>query len=383
MTSDRRIAFVCSSSSWGGLEMNVLRLAVWLSERGLRVRLFTRTGTPLATRARSTAVPVEELPAYRKYAALGTARSLAARFRDDGICTAFAFHRDDLDFMAWVKVFSGAGFRLAYQQHMQLGTSRRDPFHTFRYARYDAWISPLEWLRAEVLEKTRVPPDRVRVIPLGVDVGRFSGDAPSRGEAAARFLLPPGGTTFGIIGRIDPGKGHLFLVRCVRDLRDRGHDARLLIAGSPTRGDDPAAGGGYAAELASLVTTLGLTDAVFIRAFVEDPLDFYRAVDACVIATPAETYGMVTLEAMASGTPVIGTASGGTREILEDGALGLLYTPGDAAGFIAKAGTVIAGGYPAGMVEKARARVSEKFSHGRECDLLLDLVSELHGAPPA
>lgn len=372
------IAFVCTSPSWGGLELNVLRLASWLTERGHPVTLYTGPGTPLFNEARKLGRPAVELQPHRKYFDFGAARSLHSRLRDSGIDTAMAFHRDDLDLMSWVKVFAGSRLTLIYQQHMQLGISRRDPVHTFRYARYDAWISPLEGLRDEVLSKTFVPAWKISVIPLGIETGRYSDPRPSRTEARNYFGLPDGGTTFGIIGRIDPGKGQQFLVETLREVRGRGHDARLLIVGSPTlEGRAAAPGKGHAAELERLIDSLEIGDSVFLRPFVDDNRYFFRAVDACVMATPAETYGMVTIEAMASGVPVIGTDAGGTGEILDGGRFGLLYRPGDREDFIAKSEVVLEGRYGNRMLEAARAHVAEKYSHEVECDKILSLITNL------
>jgi glycosyltransferase involved in cell wall biosynthesis len=371
--------FFCGSPSWGGLEINVVRLARWLRERGLDVTLLARDGTPLHREAVGAGLPVEAVGPHRKYFDFAAARDLRSRLRRLGVTTLFVFHRDDLDLAAWVKVFHGPPLRLVYQQHMQLGVSRRDPVHAFRYSRYDAWISPLEGLRSDVLAKTWMPPEKVRVIPLGIDA-RHYGEV-SRESARHYFGIPPGGTLFGIIGRIEPGKGQGFLVRAVKKLRDAGHDARLLVVGDATI--EPGAAGparDFPGQLRDAVRELGLTGVAWIHPFMADARPFYGAVDACVMATANETYGMVTLEAMASGTPVIGTDSGGTREILGGGRYGMLYRPGDLDDFARRAGALIAGEYPREMVAAARERALNEFSADRECAMIAELLRDLHRA---
>ena len=158
--STETLGFFCSSPSWGGLEINVFRLAGWLTARGMPVTLLVPEGTPLHTRAAAAGYAVSVAGRHRKYLDISAARRLRATLGELGIATVFAFHRDDMDLMAWVKFLSGPSLRLVYQQQMQLGVSRRDPVHSFRYSRYDAWISPLEGLRAEVLAKTRIPPEK-------------------------------------------------------------------------------------------------------------------------------------------------------------------------------------------------------------------------------
>lgn len=382
--------FFCASPSWGGLEMNVLRLARWLGGRGIDVVLLPRDGAPLHREAVRAGLHMESVGPHRKYFDLAAARDLVGRLRRLGVTTLFAFHRDDLDLASWAKLLHGRPLKLVYQQHMQLGVSRRDPIHAFRYGRFDAWISPLESLRDEVLAKTRMRPERVRVIPLGVDAALYAGGSGAPGaadaaqsRAAARnyFGIPAGGTLFGIIGRIEPGKGQGFLVKAVKRLREGGHDARLLVVGDATIEPGGAAPAhDFPGQLREAVRDLGLSGVAWIHPFMEDARPFYRAVDACVMATANETYGMVTLEAMASGTPVIGTDSGGTRELLGGGRFGMLYRPGDIDDFTRCASALIGGGYPRAMVDAARDRALTEFSADRECAMIADLVRELHGA---
>jgi D-inositol-3-phosphate glycosyltransferase len=336
-------------------------------------------GHPLHREAARAGLPVEPVGPHRKYFDFAAARDIRSRLRRSGIDTLFVFHRDDLDLAAWVRALHGPPLKLVYQQHMQLGVSRRDPVHAFRYGRYDAWISPLEWLRDELLAKTWMRREKVHVIPLGIDAGLFRDETISREAARNYFGIPAGGTLFGIIGRIEPGKGQGFLVKAVKKLRDSGHDARLLVVGDATI--EPGGGGpshDFPGQLREAIRELGLPGIASIRPFMEDARPFYKAVDACVMATLHETYGMVTLEAMASGTPVIGTDFGGTREILGEGRFGMLYRPGDIDDFSRRAESLIAGAYSRGMVAAARERALNEFSAERECAMIADLVGELH-----
>jgi D-inositol-3-phosphate glycosyltransferase len=383
MDEQSRTGFFCTSPSRGGLEINVLRLARWLGGRGTPVTLLVCNDTALHRGALRSGLAVEVVGRHRKYFDLRAASELLATLRRLGIDTVFVFHRDDMDVMAWVKLLAGPALTLLFQQHMQLGVSRRDPVHSFRYARYDAWISPLVGLRDEVIAKTRIPPGKIHVIPLGVETDLYAGDGPGPEEARNFFGIPPGGTLFGVLGRIEPGKGQAFLVRAVKRLRDEGHDARLLVVGDVTIEPGQSTGAGdHAGALRGLVRALGLQGVVWLHPFIDDPRPFFRAVDACVMATMSETYGMVTLEAMASGTPVIGTNSGGTPELLGEGRFGMLFSPGDEQDFIRCAGRVIRGEYPRDVITAARARVLEQFSHERECAMITELLGRLRGAAP-
>jgi glycosyltransferase involved in cell wall biosynthesis len=230
-------------------------------------------------------------------------------------------------------------------------------------------------------------PEKVRVIPLGIDTALYreaagsAGPLPSRDSARNYFGIPPGGTLFGIIGRIEPGKGQGFLLRGVKKLREAGHDARLLVVGDATIEPGSARPAtDFPTQLRDAVREFGLSGVAWIHPFMDDARPFYAAVDACVMATMHETYGMVTLEAMASGTPVIGSDFGGTREILGGGRFGLLFKPGDLDDFVRCAAAFITEGHPRPMADAARERALGEYSADRECAMITDLVGELHRA---
>jgi len=375
------VAFFCSSPSWGGLEINVLRLAGWLTERGRPVTVMTPPDTPLCREAAARGLETVPLARHRKYFDFTAAGVIAGTLKRLGLKTMFVFHRDDMDVAAWARFLGGRRVRLVYQQQMRLGVSRRDPVHALRYRAYSAWIAPLDYLREEVLSLTTVPAEKIHVIPLGIDEGPYREPVPAKAEARRYFGLREGVTVFGIIGRIEPGKGQAFIVRALKRLREgrTGKDVpELLVVGDVTIEPGPRRSRrNHAVELRELVSSLGLEEAVHFHAFMDDNRLFYRAVDACVMATAQETYGMVTLEAMASGVPVIGTDATGTREILERGRLGMLYTPGDEASFLAHAGSIVAGEVDPRMLQDAEAVVREKYSHDRECAMIIDLVDRL------
>jgi D-inositol-3-phosphate glycosyltransferase len=225
--------------------------------------------------------------------------------------------------------------RAVYQQHMKLGVSKRDPIHTVRYAALDVWIAPLKYLKAETQKKTRVPAKKIHVIPFGIDVDYFAQNPFSKEQAREMLHLPQDVPMLGVLGRIDPKKGQGFLIEALPILDKKlGAEYHLLIEGSSTMGEGEA----YEKSLHNKVQALGLGGRVHFRKSAEDVRPFYRAIDVFCMPSEGETYGMVTLEALASGLPVVGTDRDGTREILGENSSGYLYQPGDAAGFAASLG---------------------------------------------
>ncbi len=122
---------------------------------------------------------------------------------------------------------------------------------------------------------------------------------------------------FVMVGLLHPGKRYDEAVDALRLVRDRGHDVRLHIAG-----------GGRDKELVAHIHRTGMQDVVELLGYVEDPFPLFRRSHALIMSSRDEAMGRVTVEAMASGLPVIGHASGATPEIVRDGVTGLLYTDG-------------------------------------------------------
>lgn len=166
--------------------------------------------------------------------------------------------------------------------------------------------------------------DRVVTIMNGVDLTEYRPDVPGadvRDELGWRNR-----PVLAAISRLDPEKGHETLLEAMRRLLARFPDARLVIAGRAAV--EPVA---RHAALQRRVEALGLGAAVRLVGFRRDIPALLAAADICVLPASAEACGRVLLEAMAMAKPVVGTASGGTPEIVENGVTGILVPPADPA----------------------------------------------------
>ena len=122
---------------------------------------------------------------------------------------------------------------------------------------------------------------------------------------------------FVMVGLLHPGKRYDEAVDALRIVREKGHDARLSIAG-----------GGRDKDLIMHIHRAGLAPFIDLLGFVEDPFPLFAKSHALIMCSRDEAMGRVTVEAMASGLPVIGHASGGTPELIADGITGMLYHDG-------------------------------------------------------
>jgi D-inositol-3-phosphate glycosyltransferase len=177
---------------------------------------------------------------------------------------------------------------------------------------------------------------RTTVIPCGVDTGLFRPD--DRDVARARIDAGDAPVVL-YVGRIAPIKGLETLLDAVAHLRARGATFRLLIVGGEA--DEPTEG--HEAEIRQRVDRLGLRDTVrFVGAQPQEALrDYYVAADVTVLPSYYESFGMVALEAMACGSPVIGSRVGGLATTVRDGVTGFLVPDGNALALAERVEAVI------------------------------------------
>ena len=369
------IALLCLSSSWGGLEINTVKLAGWLRARGWQITLLAPPDSPALQQAQTEGLLCQPLSSRSKTFSLSAARQLATYLRQQQIRVLIVTQNRDLGLVSLVKLLMGKQIHLIYQQHMQLGPPKRDWFHTLRFRVLDAWLSPLPWLAKQVAEKTRFDPAKVHVVPLGIELGRFVDPGLTKAAARQQLGLPANGTLLGLLGRFDEGKGQDFVLEVVHQLRaQHQRSVELVLMGEPTKNE----GDEYFAHLNQLVRNYDLERAVHFRPFSAQTEVFYRAIDVFVMASKNETYGMVTIEAMAAGLPVLGTRIGGTAEILKDGQTGLLYPLGDmeaCAQAILRCLDNPTWAQKLGQAAQQEARL--KYSHERQCELTEQIIQSV------
>ncbi len=172
-----------------------------------------------------------------------------------------------------------------------------------------------------------VAPANVAVIPCGVDMGRFRPQDKRRARAA--LALPPTAPTLLFVGRLQPSKGIDTLLQAAADIRRDYPDVGVLVVGGGLDDQDER----ETAELNRLQILghrLGLSNVHYIKAQPQEKLaQYYAAADIFVMPSHYESFGMVALEAMACGTPVVASKVGGLASTIVHGDSGLLVPSGD------------------------------------------------------
>lgn len=214
----------------------------------------------------------------------------------------------------WVENYGGVIRRVGVAFHNKFLVDK-----VLSYAR--VIISPSEYFinESRFLGKYR---DKIVVIPNGINLEEFNIPY-TKEECRKKLGLPIEGEMIFFIGDLLPYKGPDILVKAMRRIVEDVPDTELIFAGK----------GMMRNELEKLSKKLGIEKNIKFEGFVEESLKpfYYRAADIfCLPSTAStESFGIVNLEAMACGIPIVASKIGGVPDVVKDGENGLLVHPGD------------------------------------------------------
>ncbi|WP_145189851.1 MULTISPECIES: glycosyltransferase [unclassified Pseudomonas] len=163
------------------------------------------------------------------------------------------------------------------------------------------------------------PAERIQTLYNRIDIDALQAALVPRAEARQALGLDAQAWVVGNVGRLHPDKDQATLLRgFAQALPDLPAGARLAILGKGRLED----------SLKALATQLGIADHVLFLGQVPDARRYFQAFDVFALSSDHEPFGMVLLEAMVAGVPVLATACGGAREVVEG--VGVLFALGDA-----------------------------------------------------
>ncbi len=228
------------------------------------------------------------------------------------------------------------------------------------YAHLAVCDSP--FIAEELRRYTGYPAERVRVVPLGVDVARLAAPPPAAEleHLRSRWRLT-GRRVLLYVGRIAGNKRVDLLIDALARLADRYPDLHLLVVGDT---DSLPAYRDLTAQLQRQAADRGVAGRVTFAGRVEDVWPVYHLADAFVTASQHEGFGVPLVEAMAAGVPVVAGASAALPWVLgaagAQPAAGLLCEPGDAASLAARLAQVLDDAeLRRGLVERGRTRAQD------------------------
>jgi len=184
-------------------------------------------------------------------------------------------------------------------------------------------IACSEHVREHLVRRVGLPREKVALVYNGVDTDLFSppqGAAdPVRVAVREELAVGPGEKLIGTVGHLNRQKGHDVLIAALADVVRREPAARLVIAGR----------GPLRRRLEALAARHGVEGKVVFAGMVGEVARFLKGLDVFAFPSRWEGFGIALTEAMATGLPVVASATGGIKEIVEDGVSGRLVPPED------------------------------------------------------
>jgi glycosyltransferase involved in cell wall biosynthesis len=175
------------------------------------------------------------------------------------------------------------------------------------------------WTASKVHPKHGYAKQNIAVVPNGIDVEKFKPDATAGQKLRDEWNLPSGKKVIGIVGRLDPVKGHTTFFKAARELSEKRPDVHFVCVGSGSAE--------YKAFLQEWVASQKLSRRVTWSDARLDMPAVYNALDILTSASSSESFPNVIGEAMACGLPCVVTDVGDSSRIVGDS--GLVIPPGD------------------------------------------------------
>jgi len=225
-------------------------------------------------------------------------------------------------------------------------------------------------------EKRGVPPDRLTVVPNGVDPDQFEGVSQADREKVARRYELNGDQVVLFVGTVTPRKGVEELVAAVEGPLRNGTDAHLLVVGRTDLEEE------FVDDVQEAVADAGLTYAVTFTGFVEEEelAACYDLADVFAFPSYEEGSSVAIMEAIAAGLPVVGSDIDGVTQQIDDGTHGLLVDPGDVDGLSQALQQVLEDDDRRAAMAAALNDRAQGLSWDRVTDRIVDVYGEVAGA---
>jgi glycosyltransferase involved in cell wall biosynthesis len=359
----------------GGAERMLLDLARHVDADVLRLVVVLLENGPMERELESLGVTVHVVPA-------GRLRQLSRLVRTTGRIASIAHQERAGIIVGWMAKGHVYGSLAATRARLpaalyQLGTPTvMSPLDRIATALPSDVILVCSLASAQAQNSIR-PRREVRVVYPGVDLERFDPAAlPSPSDARRQLGLPARGPIIGMAGRLQRWKGMHLLVEAMPRVRASFPDARCVLIGG-SHDLEPE----YPSFLRGLISELELDHHVLLAGQRADVPLWLQAADIVIHASDREPFGIVVIEAMALGKPVVAADSGGPREILSHEIEGLLAPSGDAAALARAIGRYLEDEGLAKRLGAAARRRALAFSSARYADQLTRLFRELALGP--
>lgn len=224
------------------------------------------------------------------------------------------------------------------------------------------------YMEQEIMNLFQLPTDKLDIIPNGVNAASVQAAQPDA-SFRERYATPQEKIVF-FVGRMVTEKGVHVLLESIPFILEQHHDVKFVLAGKGPNLED----------LKHMATTMGIEQKIIFTGFIDEEVKYKLLNIASVAVFPSlyEPFGIVALEAMAAGTPVIVSGVGGLQEVVSHEEDGFTVIPGDASSLAAHVVRMLKNGRMAQtMSERAWNKVIASYNWERIAEQTINTYSKI------
>ncbi len=308
-----KVVHVCSSASWGGMEMIVARLACLQKIRGYEVKVIPGKDTPLAVKCQEQGIETQTIDARRHFNLRAISQLMRHLKRSPPDVIHVHFSRD-LNLTVPVKQLAGG--KVVFTKHLGSYINKKDPWHRYIYRGVDRATAISRLIKNNLAETTPLAKNKIDIVYLGTDTERFKPDSTQRDYVRKEMGISDVSILIGMMGRISYGKGYEDFIQMAQALS--GRNVEFLLIGGHSRNEDR-----YGNNIEKRIREK-LGNRAHLTGFKDDRERYLQALDIFIFPSYAESFGLALTEAMACGLPCVAYGKDGVLDIIDHREEGLL-----------------------------------------------------------
>ena len=365
-----KILYSCLSKSWGGMEMYTLTSIDQLLKRNIKVELICSAESRIHIEANNRGIilhPVKASGYFHPFTCL----RLALLIRNNDYSIVHTQASKDLWLLVPSLFLANSKIPLFLTKQVGSFIIKKDIFHKILYNRVSRVFAISTVIKKNLFETTPVKPEKIFVVPNGIDTNKFNPENVDRMKVRKEFGIDSQEIVLGMLARFTPGKGHEEFIWAARELNKKYTNLRYLVVGEPSRGEH-----NYANEIKRLTKDYKLENLIF-SGYREDIPEVLAAMDIFTFPSHSEAFGIALVEAMAMQKPSVCSNSDGVLDIAVEGETSYLFENKNAEDLEAKLKLLIESKVKCNEFgEKARKRAIEQFELEKITDRTLEIYQE-------
>ncbi|MCU0317342.1 MAG: glycosyltransferase family 4 protein [Fimbriimonadaceae bacterium] len=354
---------VVSSAAESGAERHSLLLASSLQSLGVQTHVVCPPSPWMENYCRAHQLPISTF-SIREKGAFRTAGFLRTLHRDQ----PFDLIHAHLTRAAYAALIAQLAIKVPAVASVHVVT--KDPVYQWFARKASNRLIAVSGFIADLLRESGINHQKVEIVHNGTN---FRTLAMERNLTRADLGLPENKVLIGLVGRVAEAKGHRHALQALKLIQPTAPNAHLVFLG---REEGP-----FPQELRQEVAVLGLNQSVTFLGSRPDVAQVLDLLDFTTLPSLNESFGMVAIESMARGKPVVAFQTGGLVEVIEDGRSGLLTSQTSEDLALGWTKLVKDSALRSQMGEEAMKRVEENFSSEAMASKVLRLYQTLKNIP--